>query len=337
MDTFFNARSMRQAVAIMLCATYGYGAPPAPATAAPAAPSQAQNPEQQMSVQKKQLTKEELLAPEFLSKLAQTYGHMVAKSLDNPVVKLNVDDVLKGMQEAKEGKAAPLTQKEYEQAMQLLQKVAHETMAKKQIEEASAFLKENATKEGVVQLEPGKLQYKILHEGTGDAVVTKDTLPKINYNITLLDGTSLGSSEHGGPVDLDLDDTMPGLKEGVMGMKQGEKRRLFIHPDLAYGGASTGHGLIIFDVEVVSLAPKPVKTAQNEADGALVADNEDDEDDEDDEDLFADDDEDDDDDIDDYDDEEGSDSDFDSEKIAKIIASLEDEDDDGSDDDDTEE
>ncbi len=50
-----------------------------------------------------------------------------------------------------------------------------------------------------------------------------------------------------------LDQTIQGFNLGIAGMKEGEKRRLFVHPELGYG--TTGHlppnSLLIFDIEVV--------------------------------------------------------------------------------------
>ena len=50
-------------------------------------------------------------------------------------------------------------------------------------------------------------------------------------------------------------------------MKEGEKRRLFLHPDLGYG--TTGHlppnSLLIFDVEVVK-ANQELKASQDDED-----------------------------------------------------------------------
>jgi peptidylprolyl isomerase len=62
-------------------------------------------------------------------------------------------------------------------------------------------------------------------------------------------------------------------------MKEGESRRLFIHPDLAYGVA--GHlppnSLLIFDIEIVK-ADTP-KSSQESDDETAADDSSDDEDD----------------------------------------------------------
>jgi peptidylprolyl isomerase len=145
------------------------------------------------------------------------------------------------------------------------------------LQEAESYLKKNALESGVKVLENGKVQYKIEKEGSGD-VVTEETMPTINYNASFSNGQKLGSSEQsGGPIDVNLDETIPGFRKGILGMKVGEKRRIFIHPDMGYG--KTGqlpNGLLIFEIEVTKLQPKPEKADDDDDD---VGDTDDDDDD----------------------------------------------------------
>lgn len=202
--------------------------------------------------------KEEVFAEKSMNKLAETYGHMVFKSLENPYLKLNFNSVMKGMQDAKAGKAVPMTDQEYEEAVHAVEEYAYEDMAQKNLKDAEKFLKDNAKKEGVKVLEADKLQLIVLKDGTGK-VVTEEFQPVIKYSGKYADGTVFSSSDDSGePITLSLKQTIPGFKKGVMGMKVGEKRRLFIHPDLGYG--TSGHllpnALLIFEVEVIDLKPE---------------------------------------------------------------------------------
>ena len=84
----------------------------------------------------------------------------------------------------------------------------------------------NKKEHGVVEVVPGKLQYLIIKEGTG-ATVEPHSSPKIHYTGKYQDGTVFGTSEEmGGPITIPLDQTIPGFSKGIMGMKEGEKRRL---------------------------------------------------------------------------------------------------------------
>ena len=214
--------------------------------------------------QKKGPTKEELFSDASLKKISETYGHLVARGLDNPVIKLNFEAVIQGMRDARAKKQAPMTEQEYEEAINLIQEFAFQDLAVKNLQEAEKFLKENATKSGVKELESGKLQYVILQEGKGD-VVTEELRPTVNYSGKYIDGTVFGSSEtSGGPISLSLKQTIPGFRKGIVGMKVGEKRRLFVHPELGYGtsGQLLPNSLLIFEVEVTDVKPEPKKDEQ---------------------------------------------------------------------------
>lgn len=207
--------------------------------------------------EKKVLTKEELFLQDNLNRLAETYGHIIYGGLRTPYVSFNPDEIIKGIQNAKAGKEAPMSEQQYQQALRLIQQYVHEQTVKKQREEAEQFLKDNRTKEGVVEVVPGKVQYKVLQAGSGDEQVTEKTMPTVNYSATFLNATEEGASDQqGAGLEVDLSDCIPGFTKGVLGMKKGEKRRLFIHPEFAYGSSGKMNGLAMFDIEVVSIAPK---------------------------------------------------------------------------------
>jgi len=131
-------------------------------------------------------------------------------------------------------------------------------MAEENLKTAEAFLKKNGTEPDVRSLENGKLQYKIVKNGSGE-VVPAGGSPEINFTGKLADGEVFSSSEEMGPITIDLSKTVPGFSKGIAGMKEGEKRILYIHPDLAYGtqGQLPPNSLLIFEVDVLkATAPK---------------------------------------------------------------------------------
>lgn len=215
-----------------------------------------------------QTVKDEI-SQEDISKISEAFGHFIGRNLNTPGVKLDVEAVIKGVQEGAAGKPAPLSDKEYEEKMLQLQKVAYNRLAEENLKAANDFLKDNSSKADIVVVEPGKLQYTILEKGNG-AEVKANSNPMINYSGKYIDGTTFGtSSEVGGPISIPLDQTIPGFSKGIQGMKEGEKRRLFVHPDLGYGtlGHLPPNSLLIFDIEVVK-ADSP-RTNNNEDDDLL--------------------------------------------------------------------
>lgn len=241
---------------------------------------------------------------EDVNKISEALGHFIGKNLNTPGINFDLESVVKGIRDAAAGKPAPMTDQEYEEKMVQLQKNALAKLAEKNLNEANDFLGKNVKEAGIIEIEPGKLQYQVIEQGNG-ATVEAGSRPLINYTGKLIDGTVFGrSSEVGGPITLPLDQTIPGFKKGIQGMKEGEKRRLFIHPDLAYGtlGHLPPNSLLIFEIEVVK-ADTP-KTSANEDDDLLPLAMDDESEDYDDDEDDDDDDEDEDDEDEDEDDED---------------------------------
>jgi len=89
------------------------------------------------------------------------------------------------------------------------------------------------------------LKIDILEIGTG-AQAQPGHVVVVNYKGTLQDGTVFDSTDSHGPFSFPLGAhrVIKGWDEGVAGMKIGEKRKLTIPPDLAYGANGTPGGPI---------------------------------------------------------------------------------------------
>ena len=104
------------------------------------------------------------------------------------------------------------------------------------------------------------LKIEILKEGTGKNIAIGDTAV-VHYTGTLLDGTKFDSSlDRGQPFLFRLGEgrVIAGWEQGVLGMKAGEKRKLFIPSDLAYGASGAGgiippNAPLIFEVELLEI------------------------------------------------------------------------------------
>ncbi len=103
----------------------------------------------------------------------------------------------------------------------------------------------------------GGIKYQTLKEGTGPECKTGQAV-KVHYTGTLENGDVFDSSRRRKepfPFTLGAKNVIAGWEEGVLGMKVGERRKLTIPPEAAYG--PQGHGQIppnatlTFDVELV--------------------------------------------------------------------------------------
>ena len=124
-------------------------------------------------------------------------------------------------------------------------------------EEGEKFLKENATKEGIITTKSG-LQYKVLQEGNGKSPKATDKV-RCHYEGMLIDGTLFDSSlQRGEPADFPLNGVIAGWTEGLQLMKEGAKYRFFIPYILGYGAGGAGNAIppystLIFDVELIKV------------------------------------------------------------------------------------
>lgn len=119
------------------------------------------------------------------------------------------------------------------------------------------FLAANKQLEGVETTASG-LQYKVLQQGTGQQHPGPRDTVKVHYHGTLIDGTVFDSSvERGEPIEFGLHQVIKGWTEGLQLMVVGEKTRLFIPSELAYGDRATGAigpgSTLIFDVELLGI------------------------------------------------------------------------------------
>lgn len=198
---------------------------------------------------------EEAAAPDVhaqvdVSKISEAFGHLIGKNLDSMGMKFDIAKVIKGLQDATEGRDAPMTEMECIQAITSAQETAFKEISEENLKAAEEFLTKNASAPNVKILEPGKLQVVIEKAGSG-AVVDEHSSPLIRYTGKFLDGTVFGASKEDEMIN--LDETIPGFSKGLLGMKEGEKRTLFIHPDLGYGtsGYIPPNSLLTFEIEIV--------------------------------------------------------------------------------------
>lgn len=123
-----------------------------------------------------------------------------------------------------------------------------------------AFLTENAKRDGIKVTESG-LQYEVLESGKGDSPKASDNV-EAHYTGKLIDGTVFDSSvERGVPASFGVTQVIPGWVEALQLMHEGDKWRLYIPSDLAYGPNGAGGVIgpnmtLIFDVELLRVIKK---------------------------------------------------------------------------------
>ena len=171
---------------------------------------------------------------------------------------------IEAMQASYEGKESKMTEVQAQEVMMKFLKEQQTKAAEKlqadakaNLEKGEAFLKENATKEGVKTSASG-LQYKIIKEGEGKKP-TKDDIVTVEYEGRLIDGTVFDSSENnGGPVSFPVSQVIPGWTEGIQLLKEGGEATFYIPAKLAYREVGAGdkigpNATLVFDVKLVKV------------------------------------------------------------------------------------
>lgn len=106
-----------------------------------------------------------------------------------------------------------------------------------------------------------QFEIQVLQEGTGHEAQPGKTV-HVHYTGWLVDGRKFDSSrDRGKPFSFSLGAgrVIQGWDKGVVGMKEGEKRKLTIPPELGYGARGAGrlippNATLIFEVELLHVA-----------------------------------------------------------------------------------
>ncbi|TBU98081.1 FKBP-type peptidyl-prolyl cis-trans isomerase [Stutzerimonas kirkiae] len=177
--------------------------------------------------------------------------------LDSKAVALGIEDAV-GKQEQK------VSDEELMKAFTALQERAEERIAKLNEEALAAgkkFLEDNAKRDGVKVTESG-LQYEVVKQAEG-AQPTVDDIVTVHYEGSLSDGTVFDSSiKRGEPIDLPVGGVIAGWVEGLQLMHVGEKYKLYIPSELAYGEQSPSplipaNSVLVFDLELLGIKAQP--------------------------------------------------------------------------------
>ncbi len=187
-----------------------------------------------------------------IHQLSEAFGHFIGQDISKQGIHLDINDVITGIHDGVQGKPAPLSEQEYDSIISNFRSQHFQELANFNLALADAFMLSNGKRSDIVQAAPGKVQFVILQRGHGPRVEAH-TVPILRFVGRFIDGTIFTQTEDNKALPVPLDDMIPGFRLGVVGMQEGEKRRIFIHPDAAYGttGNIAPNSLLLFEVEVV--------------------------------------------------------------------------------------
>jgi FKBP-type peptidyl-prolyl cis-trans isomerase FklB len=186
-------------------------------------------------------------------------GRQVGEQLSSqPFPGLEPDALLAGLGDVLKGQASPYKEDELRGALDELNRRVQRMQQQQSTAMAAQgeqFLKQNATKPGVVVTQSG-LQYEVLKEGKGPKPGLESTV-RVHYHGTLVDGTVFDSSvQRGEPIEFPVNGVIPGWTEALQLMPVGSKWKLYIPQNLAYGARGAGgvigpYATLIFEVDLL--------------------------------------------------------------------------------------
>ncbi|MBB6276407.1 FKBP-type peptidyl-prolyl cis-trans isomerase [Porphyromonas circumdentaria] len=139
-------------------------------------------------------------------------------------------------------------------AEQKLEEKKLETKFGKNKTEGAEYLAKFAQEEGVQKTESG-IAYKVITPGTGATPTEKDRV-KVHYVGTLINGEEFDKSGEE-PVEFGVTQVISGWTEILQLMKEGEKVKVVIPQELAYGQRQTGNidpfSTLVFEITLVEV------------------------------------------------------------------------------------
>lgn len=195
-----------------------------------------------------------------------TIGQNLASQIKfNDQLDLNFELVIEGFTDKLGDKKSKMTERQMQEAMLALQQQLRDNASKKEemaaaenIKAGQEFLAKNAKREEVTTTKSG-LQYEVLKEGEGKVSPKPTDKVTTHYHGTLLDGTVFDSSvQRGEPIDFPVNGVIKGWTEALQLMQVGDKYKLYIPADLAYGNRGAGGKIgpgetLIFEVELLAI------------------------------------------------------------------------------------
>lgn len=175
--------------------------------------------------------------------------------VDPEVLSLGIRDALARRKPRLSDKDFKVALTEFQKTMAKLKAERLTALAKKNSKEGTAFLKQNKSKPKVESL-TGGLQYLVLQEGKGKSPKPDDRVT-VHYRGRLIDGTEFDSSiERDEPATFSLEKVIEGWQKALPKMKVGDKWRLFVPPELAYGEKGSGeiigpNAVLVFEIELL--------------------------------------------------------------------------------------
>lgn len=189
-----------------------------------------------------------------------TMGFEMAEKLRERGLDVDPAAFAKGIEQSLNGTKPDLSAEQRQasvKAQQELELAKFEDKLKANEKAGADYRERNKQRDGVTEI-AGGVQYEVIKAGSGKSPKATDKV-EVHYHGTTITGTVFDSSvERGTTTTFPVNGVVPGFREALVRMKEGDKWRVVIPPKLAYGERGAGDVIgpnetLIFELELIKV------------------------------------------------------------------------------------
>jgi len=201
------------------------------------------------------------------AKLSYAIGYQIGSQFADGKPDVEIPVLVRAIEDAYARRHPSVSMQDMHQQLQRLDQQMHadalaefKRVAAANARKSAQYMAQNRLRPGVVQL-PSGIQYAVLSAGSGKASPTVTSTVTVNYRGMLVDGTEFDSTwAHGAPVSFTVDKVIRGWQDVIPRMHVGDRWKVVIPPQLAYGetGALPRIGpneALVFEIELLAIKP----------------------------------------------------------------------------------
>ena len=194
---------------------------------------------------------------EKIERFSEFVGYTIGNEMRQTKTEIELKAFMQGVEKGKKGlPPGSVTQGDPMELIVQIQEALFEKKASENALLAEQFFKDLPSRPSMRAIIDKELYVEVVQEGCGKKTVDITSEPLVHYVARTLENIPIVNTyESGSPVRIPLLETISGFAKGMQGMQAGEKRRLYIHPNLAYkrGGSLPPNSVLLVEVEVLEI------------------------------------------------------------------------------------
>lgn len=201
------------------------------------------------------------------AKLSYAIGYQIGSQFADGKPDVDIPTLQRAIRDAAAKRHPTVSMQDMHLQLQSLDRQMHndalsefKRIAAENARKSADFMQRNRRLPGVVQL-PSGVQYSVLKSGSGTTSPSVTSTVTVNYRGMLVDGTEFDSTwAHGAPVSFVINRVIPGWRDVIPRMHVGDRWKVVIPPQLAYGEAGElprigPNEALQFEIQLLEIKP----------------------------------------------------------------------------------